>query len=733
MVRVEYTGNTGWSWYVKVPTSQSASGFTLVAQQNATIKFSDSLYQYTVLGIGYDSPLFDAVPYDTKPDAELRMILEMIRDDILVDDLKVEYNKLFFSSLRYALSEQVFIDWAFKTSFVRSVHHIGGLDQPKLYRSDNLSDYVEYVKEVKPYRTKIRDFTTAFDRMEISSAGVTDFDLPTTIQNGQPVTIQTSIVGGLVETNVPLSNNIVASQWEANAGSPVVEIIINDGGEGYTVPPVVDIVGLCNEPAVAKAYIKSGKIVKVVLEKTGSGYLSTPTVEINGSVGDGRHAKLTAVLGVGTVRSNIISLKFDRVSKVYEKTNKRVKHVLQPLTTRQRLPYPANTVLTTVNVVVNGVELISSEYTLSNEIETVNGIRVEYGQLVTSVMPTTSGDSYIEYEINDSMLTAADRIYHYYEPLPGMPGKDLAQLMAGVEYSGVRVLGNDELGSGSYDVAINPTDGFTPDELHTIIDGGKFVSEIDCPSVEELVSGKIQESIRVIVDGKYSLFKDMFGNDQYREMPFDVLITDNNGGVTDDHIVLTQELKMYDDEIHVSDATELVDPAAMNKPGVVFIGKERIEYRVKDGNVLRKIVRGTGGTTPKSSYEAGTVVEVVSYNYAMPLVDDVLVDQHVFTSNDEYVIIELQDFDITGATTDDGTGYGQCNDVEVVINGKKLTKVAYAVQDVSTGELLTVLPEYQAEYAPNERVTKLKVKNIDKGKATTLSVIKRVTSKVFEF
>lgn len=733
VVRVDYTGTTGWSWYVKVPSSQSASGFTLVAQQNATIKFSDSLYQYTVLGIGYDSPLFDIVPYDVKPDAELRMILEMIRDDILVDDLKVEYNKLFFSSLRYALSEQVFIDWAFKTSFVRSVHHIGGLDQPKLYRSDNLSDYVEYVKEVKPYRTKIREFTTAFDRMEISSAGVTDFDLPTTIQNGQPVTIQTSIVDGLVETNLPLSNNMVALQWEANAGSPVVEIIINDGGEGYTVPPVVDIVGLCNEPAVAKAYIKGGKIVKVVLEQTGSGYLSTPTVEINGSVGDRRHAKLTAVLGVGTVRSNIISLKFDRVSKVYEKTNKRVKHVLQPLTTRQRLPYPANTVLTTVNVVVNGVELISSEYTLSNEIETVNGIRVEYGQLVTTVMPTTSGDSYIEYEINDSMLTAADRIYHYYEPLPGMPGKDLSQLMTGVEYSGVRVLGNDELGSGSYDVAINPTDGFTPDELHTIIDGGKFVSEIDCPSVEELVSGKIQESIRVIVDGKYSLFKDMFGNAQYREMPYDVLITDNNGGVTDDHIVLTQELNMYDTEIHVSDATDLVDPAAMNKPGAVFIGKERIEYRVKDGNVLRKIVRGTSGTTPKSSYEVGTVVEVVSYNYAMSLVDDVLVDQHVFTSNDEYVIIELQDFDIAGATTDDGTGYGQCNDVEVVINGKKLTKAAYEMQDVSTGELLTVLPEYQAEYAPNERVTKLKVKNIDKGEATTLSVIKRVTSKVFEF
>ena len=49
----------------------------------------------------------------------------------------------------------MFVDWAFKTSFVKATHNVGELTQKTVYKNDNLSNYQDYINEVKPYRTKI--------------------------------------------------------------------------------------------------------------------------------------------------------------------------------------------------------------------------------------------------------------------------------------------------------------------------------------------------------------------------------------------------------------------------------------------------------------------------------------------------------------------------------------------------------------------------------------------------
>ena len=69
--------------------------------------------------VGFDNRSFDSNFYDNNPSVELRIILETIRDDILVNDLEVEYNQLFMAALRYVMSEQQSVDWMFKTSFVK--------------------------------------------------------------------------------------------------------------------------------------------------------------------------------------------------------------------------------------------------------------------------------------------------------------------------------------------------------------------------------------------------------------------------------------------------------------------------------------------------------------------------------------------------------------------------------------------------------------------------------------
>lgn len=727
-VRVNFNGNSGWAWYEKTLNEETGvESYQLVAQQNGTIEFSDSLYQYTVLGIGYDSPIFDNVPYDNTPDAELRTILEVIRDNLFVDDLQVEFNKLFFSSIRYVFSEQVFVDWAFKTSFVRSTHRISDLSQPKLYKKDNLSDYEAYVNEVKPYRTKVREFTTAFSDIEVSNTGVSDFDLPPTITNGEITSVQTSIVNGLLETSTQPTEEMQA--WLSNVGSPIEDIEISFSGNGYVVPPIIEIVGTCVAPATAKAYISNGKITKVVLTNAGEGYLETPTVVVDGSVGyEGTPAVLKAVLGKGVVRSTSVEIKFDRVTNTYERTNKTVRHTLVPFTTRQRLPVIANTDLSTISVVVNGVEQISSEFTLENITETVQGVRSEYALLTLQTVPSQTGVSYVVYEMNDELLTAADRIYHYYEPLPGMPGKDLEQLMIGSAYGGVRVDGTDSLvEEREYDVKVDGN-GFTPTELKTIIDGGKFTSVIDCPSVEELVPGKIFESVRVTYEN-VSMFKSMFEEYVYTEMPSEVI---EEGTVITNQVFLARDLGIYDEEIEVTDASSMVDPAGMNLPGTIFINGERIEYRGKVGNTLLNIHRGTGGTSIGGVYPAGTVVEDTSYVFNAGVNDTVLVDQQTLTVDGDYVFINLEDFNVMCANKgwDHDTNYGQCNDVSVMVNGKKLSKAEYTVID-NNGNEVTKPAEYDVAVNPGEHTNVIRVNTSSFTGDIVVTVIKKIAPTLY--
>ena len=46
----------------------------------------------------------------------------------------------------------------FKTSFIKAKHNIGELKQKVTFQNDNLASYQNYIEEVKPYKTKIREY-----------------------------------------------------------------------------------------------------------------------------------------------------------------------------------------------------------------------------------------------------------------------------------------------------------------------------------------------------------------------------------------------------------------------------------------------------------------------------------------------------------------------------------------------------------------------------------------------
>ena len=53
---------------------------------------------------GFDEISFDTKFYDSLSTTETRIIATAIKNDLFTETLEVEYNKLFFASIRYILS-----------------------------------------------------------------------------------------------------------------------------------------------------------------------------------------------------------------------------------------------------------------------------------------------------------------------------------------------------------------------------------------------------------------------------------------------------------------------------------------------------------------------------------------------------------------------------------------------------------------------------------------------------
>jgi len=109
----------------------------------------------------------------------------------------------------------------------------------------------------------------------------------------------------------------------------------------------------------------------------------------------------------------------------------------------------------------------------------------------------------------------------------------------------------------------------------------------------------------------YKIFKDMLNKNSYTRI--------DDASSTN----LANDLHFYDSTITVENASMLSVPSAnLNKPGVIFINGERIEYLRKEGNVLRQLRRGTLGTGVKLVHAVGSLVRDQSVIQTVPYKDE---------------------------------------------------------------------------------------------------------------
>ena len=460
IVKINNVGSGGWLLLEKID-SQSGVDYTVnyktIGRQEGTLQFADAIYDSTKNLVGYDTTSFDIKRFDGIPNTESRIILETIRDELFTDDLEVEYNNLFFASLRYVFSEQSYVDWAFKTSFIKAKHNVGNLEQKVNFQNDNLASYEEYIKEVKPYKTKIREYLSNYENIDNSQSMVTDFDLaPRYIDDTGEITPQRIKVinGRLVNTDANI-DIYPYKNWADNVGFEVSKINIANAGSGYTTAPQITISGGGGSGATAVASIGvGGKITSITVTNPGTGYLTAPNITINGS--STVPANAVAVIDNTVVRTFSTAIKFDRVSGDYEFIDLLTSETFTGTGNRNvfDIKWPMNLRTDRVMVTVNGDEVLGGNYSYENVLDTSKGYDREFGRITFNDSPAVDAVIVVEYYKDIALLKAQDRINLAYAPTTEQFGKTLGQLMDGVDYGGVQVRGFQFGGQNGWDTGV---------------------------------------------------------------------------------------------------------------------------------------------------------------------------------------------------------------------------------------------------------------------------------------
>jgi len=437
--------------------------FEEVVVEDGTIEFLPSLYDNTVEVIGFDNSAFDNSLFDKLPTTEIRQIVEAVKNDIFVEDIRVEWNRLWFTMVEYLLTEQPYADWLIKTSFIKVVQKLRGLDQYPSYQRDN-QDYIsDYIAEAKPYRTNVREYILEYTKDDPWNGDVTDFDVHSYFDSDLGYYRKPS---GEKASDFALWEQGLNVPWGDNYGYSVGSTILLNSGIGYTIPPVLTVTGGGGSGAIIEAKTNGSVITQLTVINEGNGYTTTPTVEIDG-VGTGLEIYLQ--LTNGKVREFDSILKFDRIAY-----------------SSDIVEWEANTAYTAAQIIsyLGEAYEVVADYTSSATFDASN------------LTVYADGD----------FTSAADRIAAYYTPTEGMIGNDITQLQIGTDYPGVRVYGPDFNANPGFDVGafdVEEFDAFEIDENGiAVISGASSIDSIIRSTYSDAALGVAPEDID-IVGGKY--------------------------------------------------------------------------------------------------------------------------------------------------------------------------------------------------------------------------------------
>jgi hypothetical protein len=478
-----------------------------VGLEDGTIQIKSSVWDYSVDRFGFDVEVFDAQYFDQEPVIETRKIIQSLNQEIFIDDLAIERNRLLILMFNYILTEQIAPLWLTKTSLIDVDHTIRQLEPYQIYRQDNQDFVLNYIQEVKPYHTQIRQFNLIYEGDDTYDGTVTDFDLPAYWDASEnlfvspvlddsfpPILSTTSSVPSTSEVWQTLPWN----QWYQNYLLSIQSVTVYRGGEGYVVAPEVVVTGVWQTAPELRARINSaGAVVAVDIVKPGSGFLTTPVISLIGGLTEARPWLPSTEFFAGTTIETPAGL-------VYVVVDSGVSSEAPPVETQSTVngtlalnylgtravavpvmggqgiglnygplaPDPTDEYYNLVRSLSTTIKFDRYQYRSDivdwqPNIEYPTGTWVRYDDRVWSANSTVDTPTF---EFPDwtlvpaDTLSGVDRTMGYYVPQPDMPGLDLALLISGVDYPGVQVSApsfsqNTGFDVGNYD--INPYDNIS--------------------------------------------------------------------------------------------------------------------------------------------------------------------------------------------------------------------------------------------------------------------------------
>jgi hypothetical protein len=613
---IKVKNGTGGNWKLVLVRANSLE---LVAQQNSTIQLTKSLYDNISAGFGIDNQSFEIKGFAKDNALEFRKIFDITVNKLLNKELRAEFKSIMTAMFDDITTQFKQNDWLMKTSLVNVKNEVRSLNQIPVYVKENADTVLNFIEEVKPFHTKVKEYINSYNQLDLAGFDTTDFDLPSYFnKNTQryrqpqlkkvyneelgrwvdtPNVVDTGIwyIDPLDPTQTLQNTKAVYQPWIDNHKYQILYVDLDNAGTGYKQNDTTVVIRGDGRGATAEAFVKNGSIYAINVTNTGYNY-TYATIEILGS---GTGATAYAKLGNGKARTFSTTIKFDRftyqtstkewapntsysltdlityngsvyrlatdtnlidlqstgittgdkfsfdnlielVVKVWEPHKKYAKDTI---IVYNHVPYVALTDFTsgryfeynTDVTVTNSISWQPATYYAVNTVVSYNGVAYKVISNFTSPNSFTLDNLLTVYDIakypGGYFDDAASRVWSYYNPKSGMPGKDLAQVMSGVEYPGVNVIGptfDQKLGFGfelyeriAYDDRTFDENGFLnilgdqaidtnlystfkdnqlgirPEDM--ITDGASYVDTYNSYAPEEFVPGLMMDSLDIRV------------------------------------------------------------------------------------------------------------------------------------------------------------------------------------------------------------------------------------------
>jgi hypothetical protein len=131
--------------------------WNLVYKENATIQFSNLLWDSQESGHGWDVVGWDTDEWDKSSSAVMVEIFDSFYYRLWIEERVSLYDDLWLHLAKHVLHEQREVDWIFKTSYFKVIAEDTLEKQYNKYFTEKTDELFDYIDAVKPFRSKLRE------------------------------------------------------------------------------------------------------------------------------------------------------------------------------------------------------------------------------------------------------------------------------------------------------------------------------------------------------------------------------------------------------------------------------------------------------------------------------------------------------------------------------------------------------------------------------------------------